>query len=342
LNGARTDNEVKVFIEYINNLNYNWGRSGAPYGGECYAGATRSHTANFVGNYYKPGPGTDASRVFFNASTTAGANFPKWYVAGNIMEGSPALNTNNWAGFSVSYASGSITDIKSDTLLLPPLANIYNGAWIKYDPYKINTQTAEAAYLSVVQKVGTFNRDSVERRIIREVKTGKAIFKASQGKAGIIDKSYDAEGYLAYPAAIAPVDNDRDGMADAWELANGLNPTIADDRNLLTTSGYTALEVYLNSLLGEMIVHDFTAAGFKQVETHRISLFPTIATDKLTIVSDDSLISATIFSLDGAKMQTVSLINNMSIDVSKLIKGSYLLSIITQNVGIEHFKFIKK
>jgi len=342
LNGARTDNEVKVFIEFTNNLNYNWGRSGAPYGGECYAGATRSHTANFVGNYYKPGPGTDASRVFFNASTTAGANFPKWYVAGNIMEGSPALNTNNWAGFSVSYAIGSITDIKSDTLLLPPLANIYNGAWIKYDPYKINTQTAEAAYQSVVDKVGTVNRDSVERRIIREVKTGTSIFKASKGKAGIIDKSYDAEGYLAYPAAIAPVDNDRDGMADAWELANGLNPTIADDRNLLTTNGYTALEVYLNSLVGELIDHDFSAAGVEQVTVSHVSIFPSLATDKLTLTSEIPLKSASIFTLNGARVNFQSLQNKNEIDVTFLQQGCYLLAVSTKNDTIERFKFIKK
>lgn len=267
LNGARTGNETKVFIEFVNNLNYNWGRSGAPYGGECFVGETRSHTANFVGNYYKPGPATDVNRVFFNLSLYAGANTPKWYVKDNIMEGSSALTANNWDGFKVDYNTTGLTksSIQSDTLLAPPAANIYNGTWIKYAPYKINIQKAEDAYTSVLAKVGSVNRDSVERRIIREVKTGTSIFKGSQGKWGIIDKSYNAEGYLLYPRAIAPADSDNDGMPDGWELANGLNPANPEDRNMKTSEGYTALEVYLNSLMGENIAHNFIS-GVKAVK----------------------------------------------------------------------------
>lgn len=340
LNGARTDNEQKVFIEYINNVNYNWGRSGAPYGGECYAGTTRSHTANFVGNYYKPGPGTDANRVFFNLTIVAGANNPQWYVAGNYMEGSQALNTDNWAGFANKPAD--LSTIKSDTLLFPPLANTYSGAWIGYSPYKINIETAENAYQSVVAKVGTVNRDSVERRIIREVKTGTSIFKASQGKWGIIDKSYDAEGYLNYPPAIAPADNDRDGMADAWETANGLNPADAADRNLLTKDGYTALEVYLNSLVGEMIEHDFKVSGVEKISDSKISVFPTVTSDKLTIVSDIPLKSASIYALDGANLLTKSLLEKNIIDVTLLSRGCYLVQITAESGVTQRIKFVKK
>ncbi len=46
-------------------------------------------------------------------------------------------------------------------------------------------------------------------------------------------------------------------MPDQWELNNGLNPHDATDRNCKTKSGYTALEVYLNSLCGETINEDF-------------------------------------------------------------------------------------
>jgi len=340
LNGARTENEVKVFIEFINNVNYNWGRSGAPYGGECYAGTTRSHTANFVGNYYKPGPGTDANKLFFSLTIVAGANNPQWYVAGNYMEGSSVLNTNNWNGFANKPAD--LSTIKSDTLLFPPLANVYAGSWIGYSPYKINIETAENAYQSVLAKVGTINRDSVERRIIREVKTGVSIFKASQGKWGIIDKSFDAEGYLDYPTAVAPVDNDRDGMADTWETENGLNPADAADRNLLTKDGYTALEVYLNSLVGEMIEHDFKASGVDQITAHQIEIFPTIATDKLTLISNLSLKSVSFFSLVGSKIRTILLDGNNSIDITFLKQGCYTLSVAAENGENEQFKFIKK
>jgi hypothetical protein len=47
-------------------------------------------------------------------------------------------------------------------------------------------------------------------------------------------------------------DTDDDGMPDAWEKQHGLNPTDATDSNKdLTGDGYTNLEKYLNSLVGE-------------------------------------------------------------------------------------------
>ena len=53
----------------------------------------------------------------------------------------------------------------------------------------------------------------------------------------------------------ANFDVDQDGMADSWETARGLNPSLATDRNIVVTAaespamaGYTWLEVYLNDL----------------------------------------------------------------------------------------------
>lgn len=339
LNGARTDNETKVFIEFINNINYNWGRSGAPYGGELYAGTVRSHTANFVGNYYKPGPGTDANKLFFNLTMVSGANNPQWHVAGNVMEGSASLTSNNWDGFANKPTDLSL--IKSDTLLFPPLANVYSGAWIGYLPYKINIQSAENAYNSVVDKVGTINRDSVERRIIREVKTGTSIFKASQGKWGIIDKSFDAEGYLTYPAATSPQDNDRDGMADNWELANGLNPDNANDRNYAASDGYTALEVYLNSLMGETIQHNFVS-GLKKNNLLNISVNPTVVKNTLNIVTEDQLSSATIYDTSGKQIVSLPLTDTKKLDISDLRKGCYFVKIQNSSSEYQTFKIIKE
>lgn len=49
-------------------------------------------------------------------------------------------------------------------------------------------------------------------------------------------------------------------MADDWELAHGLNPANAEDgQQVASAEGYTALEVYLNSLMGEKIEMTTTA-----------------------------------------------------------------------------------
>ena len=47
----------------------------------------------------------------------------------------------------------------------------------------------------------------------------------------------------------ASVDTDRDGIPDAWETAHRLDPRDATDAAKLEVSGYTQLEVYLNSLV---------------------------------------------------------------------------------------------
>ncbi|MBU3751375.1 MAG: hypothetical protein FGM52_13190, partial [Mycobacterium sp.] len=50
-------------------------------------------------------------------------------------------------------------------------------------------------------------------------------------------------------APAAPADTDKDGMPDAWEVAKGLNPAVANtNATTLSTLGYTDLEVYLQEL----------------------------------------------------------------------------------------------
>ena len=93
----------------------------------------------------------------------------------------------------------------------------------------------------------------------------------SQKGRGIIDHPNDAEGFPDYPEAEVPRDDDHDGMADDWELEHGLDPTNPDDRNSVPTAeGYTALEVYLNSLMGEHI--GMTVTGIRNVATQEVAV----------------------------------------------------------------------
>jgi hypothetical protein len=67
---------------------------------------------------------------------------------------------------------------------------------------------------------------------------------------GIIDSQTDVGGWPVLNSAAAPLDSDHDGMPDSWEIAQGLNVNNAADRNNIGTGGYTMLEIYLNSLVG--------------------------------------------------------------------------------------------
>ena len=77
--------------------------------------------------------------------------------------------------------------------------------------------------------------------------------KGAGGPTGIIDSQNDVGGWPLLQSAPAPVDTDHDGMPDEWERSNRLNPNDAADRNRLHTSGYTAIEVYINELCGESV-----------------------------------------------------------------------------------------
>lgn len=103
---------------------------------------------------------------------------------------------------------------------------------------------------------GAFNafspmhRDSMNRRLLKFV--GNNLLDAHLVNG--VDYYNDAY-WLDYSSApTAPLDSDLDGMPDAWEVANGLNPNLQDHNGMTLSipltgiSGYTNLECYLNLL----------------------------------------------------------------------------------------------
>ena len=225
-------------VDLRNNIIYNWGFNSA-YGGEA-------STANFVNNYYKPGPATKSgvrSRIY-NPSDTVG----RWYIQGNFVEGNPTVSNDNWAGGVVpSIAPKDLSSIRANT----PFAAL-----------PMTMQSAQQAYDLVLQYAGAAlpKRDTVDRRIVYEAKTGTVTFGGKtyakvQGfdttkVYGIIDSQTDVGGWPVLNSTSAPLDTDHDGMPDSWELTHGLNPGDATDRNIVGSNGYTMLEQYLNDLVG--------------------------------------------------------------------------------------------
>lgn len=149
-----------------------------------------------------------------------------WYVADNHVVGAPEVTAENWRG-------------------------VDGEAYVRMDePWPaiaIGQQTAEAAYESVLEEAGASLpvRDDVDARIIEEVRNGTATY----GEDGIISTQSDVGGWPELERAEPPTDSDHDGMPDAWEQKNGLNPNDPSDRNQISEDGYTMLEKYLNSLV---------------------------------------------------------------------------------------------
>jgi len=96
-------------------------------------------------------------------------------------------------------------------------------------------------------------RDDADVRSINTVKNGDFTADGSSGdersRNGIIDSQDDVGGWPQLKQGTIPKDSDGDGMPDAWEIANKLDPgkPNANDRDL--SSGYDNVEVYLNSLV---------------------------------------------------------------------------------------------
>jgi pectate lyase len=245
INGASNPKGDKnVFLEYQNNVNFNWGRRNSCYGGENEAGEGSSHECNFVGNYYKPGSAHPDDNVLIelsNARKGKQLTSPSiWYMKDNVMEGQKTKDSwqlvSNQTGFGIEQQKAG-----------KRLQTAEN------QPCLTKAESAKRAYRHVLERAGTIHRDAVERRIIEDVKSGCPKYQGqSAKKPGIIDCPADADGWPQYADTQPVADNDHDGMADEWERAHGLNPSNPEDRNkVMSKEGYTALEVYLNSLMGE-------------------------------------------------------------------------------------------
>lgn len=239
--------------DYRNNVLYNWGYNSC-YGGERQQKGNPKFNfsnINMVANYYKPGPATRPGEVSYriaNPTTRDGADdYGKWYIAENVVEGNDAVTTDNWNG-GVQPQGGS------DDIAVVRL----EGPW---PAMPIAQQTAGDAYQSVLEDVGATlpKRDAIDERIIEEVRSGTANYEGltykednpmpdTSQKSGIIDSQANVGGWPTLISTTAPDDTDHDGMPDAWESSNNLNPNDGEDRNKIADDGFTMLEKYLNSI----------------------------------------------------------------------------------------------
>ncbi len=266
--GNITENDTVMHLDIVNNVMYNWGNYNACYGGNNKLGTGGRPEINLVNNYYKPGPARPGNNSSYFACASwsdvidgySGVECGNWHLSGNYMEGTWAakngVNEDNYKAFLFNeYTSRvptmTLDDFKSDYNTVP-------------DEYKLKWDSPEDAFNKVLANVGAFPRDPVDTRVIQETKDGTATYygqcgnttngeMVSSNKIGIIDKPSDVGGYPELKTYNEITDNDHDGMDDAWETANGFDPTDRDDRNTALKDGYTALEAYLCSLVGETI-----------------------------------------------------------------------------------------
>ncbi len=208
------------FLDFRNNVIYNWAGSAAGYNADGSNGTNSITKMNFAGNYYKAGFNSTDNLAFSESTTSARA----WF-SGNCMNGS--YPDNPWS--LVSFSKFSEEDIK---------------AYKQSNPIPVpavKTDDAMTAYERVLAEAGAVlaKRDAVDIRIVSEVRNGT-------GK--IINDEQQVGGWPELKSAEPPKDCDKDGMPDDWEKQHGFDFDNPADGNADTDAdGYTNLEEYLNS-----------------------------------------------------------------------------------------------
>lgn len=302
-------------VDLRNCVMYNWGTGNGAYG-------NMGGYLNIINNYYKAGPATKNKTRVFQASVDDGTNKIQegtmgiYYINGNYVTAASKPANYDWSGvLSDNSKKLYFTDTAGYYGEAGATVSIKLDSEVDADVLEANTTThsAENAYEKVIDYVGAcLYRDDVDARHAEEVRTGTATYSGEVGK-GILDKVNDPsadedETLPSFPtltSASRPdnFDTDGDGMPDAWETANGLNPNDASDANLYTIDSqkkwYTNVEVYINSLV-EDIVRAQNSDAVSAVDEY----FPSFKTSAVRDVfaSDAEISGFEYFTLEGKRL----------------------------------------
>lgn len=231
--------------DFRNNVIYNWGHNDI-YGGEAM-------NVNIVNNYYKPGPATlTPKRIVaidknLKPETEVYNIWGKYYINGNISEGNPEVNADNWEkGVFNQMTHYSLTETDKKAIKITQPHDIQNN---------VKTDSPKEAYEKILQIGGaSLVRDAVDFHVLKDVKSGSFTYTGSKGsKNGIIDSQNDVGGFPTLRQGNNPIDSDNDGMPDDWEIKHNLDPKKANANGRDLDKNYDNIEVYSHSIVQDII-----------------------------------------------------------------------------------------
>ena len=217
-NGTR-NNKVKGVNQYVNNIVYNWDAGAYIMGGDSEG----QSFANAIGNAFIQGP-VAGTRPF-----SVGNSLFHIYANDNIHD-------NNQNGIFDGYQI--------------PESEFGGGPDFQAGPYSYPALPTVAASSLISESLPTVGanlpyRDLVDYYVVNEVKSfgkeGKFLSNENELPFGVPTS-------LSFWAGTKRQDTDNDGIPDAWESSNGLNPNSASDAMTITANGYTNIENYINSI----------------------------------------------------------------------------------------------
>lgn len=278
-------------VDFRNCLMYNWGNGNGCYGGPGggYINMVNNYYKAGPGTKNKTRVTQVSVASDGNAAGSSLKGYAsRYYISGNYVAAAPNPENYDWTG--VIYDSGLVS--QNGERYIADAAHLYgenvsyaniNGKDCvslkldgQIDPGEVTTHSATDVYDKILDYCGaSLYRDDVDVRYMEETRTGTTTYKGNVAYVDANGKSYPTSktlgildfinnpngeqisgtaGYPELPSNVRPegYDSDGDGMPDAWEIAQGLNPNDASDAKLYTldTRGwYTNVEVYINSLV---------------------------------------------------------------------------------------------
>lgn len=227
--------------DFRNNVIYNWGHNSL-YGGE-------GMNVNIVNNYYKPGPATMTRKriaaIDKNEKPEAEVYniWGKYYINGNVMEGSPEVTGDNWTeGVFSQMNRYNLTDEDKNTIRIIRPHNISNN---------VKTHSSKEAYDRILKIGGaSLVRDIIDLQILKDIKNGSFTHQGSKGSTnGIIDSQKDAGGFPDLKTGEPIIDLDMDGIPDQWEIRNKLDPKTYNANGRDLDKNYDNIEMYFNDIV---------------------------------------------------------------------------------------------
>ncbi len=184
-----------------------------------------------------------------------------YYVDGNENSNVPSVKSDNW-GLGVYDQISRYEICADDAAWANTKQNMKRELPIEY--VYTTTHSTQDAYNKVLEYAGaSLKRDALDNMIVKDAKSNSA----NSGTGSGLDRGFiNVPEDVTYPSGTeldgvlpklnstaAKADTDGDGMPDEWETANGLDPNDATDGAKATSTGFTNLEVYINSLVAHIM-----------------------------------------------------------------------------------------
>jgi pectate lyase len=246
---VRSYNFHYATTEVANNVMYDWGHTAAYGGGSTRPTVDSTYSLyddrsfwNFRNNYAIAGPSTNSGHLNICLEDWQQGIDPngvvstwdmKAYISGNKID-SDRDGVLDGVDTGWGMTTLRVQDRVGTPFVLP-------GVPVTMD----DVDTAYQRVLALAGAMPAF-RDSVDARVANEVITQTG---------SIINSQADVGGYPVLPVEYraSEWDTDQDGMPNWWEIANALNPDVADNNGDLDGDGYTNLEHYLHYMNNAVI-----------------------------------------------------------------------------------------